>query len=230
MDAEGIGVVNEVPIFPLGTVLFPGVILPLHIFEDRYKAMMRYAIENRGQFGLSYRDDAAVGKDTPPQVGSVGCVAKINAVMPLEGGRMNVLSTGIIRYRVTEVKQHTPFVIAKIEPFGDDPEPESDLSQLFKDAREVTGKYLEALQELNDSAGKGELDLPEEAEAYSLFVASALPVENSAKQQLLEMTSTKLRLRRLAHYFNSSLDGLGGRLQKHEAAKSNGHGKLKLDS
>ncbi|MGH9760382.1 MAG: LON peptidase substrate-binding domain-containing protein, partial [Blastocatellia bacterium] len=73
MDAQGIGVVNEVPIFPLGTVLFPGVILPLHIFEDRYKAMMRYAIENRGQFGLSYRDDAAVGKDTPPEVGSVGC-------------------------------------------------------------------------------------------------------------------------------------------------------------
>src|SRR5215467_4314280 len=105
MPAESVELLTEIPIFPLATVLFPGAILPLHIFEDRYKDMMRHAIENQGQFGLSYRDDAAVGVESVPVIGSVGCAARINAVMPLEGGRMNVISTGLIRYRILAVKQ-----------------------------------------------------------------------------------------------------------------------------
>ena len=53
MDLEEFDDITELPIFPLGTVLFPGAILPLHIFEERYKAMMRYAVDNGGMFGLS---------------------------------------------------------------------------------------------------------------------------------------------------------------------------------
>ena len=55
VSAEGL---DDLPVFPLATVLFPGALLPLHIFEERYKKMMRYAIENGGKFGLSYREDA----------------------------------------------------------------------------------------------------------------------------------------------------------------------------
>src|SRR5260370_38297736 len=97
MKADSVKVLTEIPIVPLATVLFPGAILPLHIFEDRYKDMMRYAIENQGQFGLSYREDAAAGIETPLAIGGVGCAARINAVMPLEGGRVNVISTVLIR-------------------------------------------------------------------------------------------------------------------------------------
>src|SRR5215211_1475148 len=100
MGLDSIESIDELPIFPLGTVLFPGAILPLHIFEDRYKQMMRRAIDGGGLFGLSYRSDAFIGRDTPPEVSSVGCVAKINAVIPLEEGRMNIISTGLVRYRV----------------------------------------------------------------------------------------------------------------------------------
>jgi Lon protease-like protein len=228
MPAESVEVLTEIPIFPLGTVLFPGAILPLHIFEDRYKEMMRHAIENQGQFGLSYREDAAVGMETPPPVGSVGCAAKINAVMPLADGRMNVISTGLIRYRILEVKQSAPFVIAIIEPFSDDPEPQADLSRLQTDTSALTSQFLSALQDLNDARGESQVELPEEAEIFSMTVASALPIDNETKQHLLETTSTRLRLTRLRHYLVGSLSTINQRLVKHERAKTNGQGKMRI--
>lgn len=226
MQPDSFEMLTEIPIFPLATVLFPGAILPLHIFEERYKDMMRYAIEHQGQFGLSYREDAEVGLQTPPASGSVGCAAKINAVMPLEGGRMNIISTGLVRYRVLEVKQSDPFVIATIEPFSDDPEPQADLSHLQSDTGGLANQFLSALHSLNDAGGQQELELPEDAESFSLSVASALPIDNEAKQALLEMTSTRLRLTRLRHYLVGSLSNLNERLMKHERAKSNGHGQM----
>src|SRR5258708_33219615 len=131
MNPEGIEDISELAIFPLATVLFPGSILPLHIFEERYKEMMRYAVENGGVFGLSYRDDAAIGRETPPEVGSVGCIAKINAVVPLDDGRMNVISTGLFRYRVVGVESSTPFVGSRVDPLTDDIEPGVDLRLIF---------------------------------------------------------------------------------------------------
>jgi len=227
MQADSIEVLTEIPIFPLSTVLFPGAILPLHIFEDRYKDMMRHAIENQGQFGLSYREDAAVGAETPPAIGSVGCSARINAVMPLAEGRMNVISTGLVRYRIVELKQSAPFIIATIEPFSDDPEPQGDLSRLQSDTRALANQFLGALQALHDDSDKGQLELPEDAEGFSLSIASTLPMDNEAKQSLLEITSTRLRLTRLRHYLVGSLSRLNQRLAKHERAKGNGHGHLR---
>src|SRR5215475_2365266 len=117
MSHESTDDITELAVFPLTTVLFPGAILPLHIFEERYKTMMRYAIDNGGMFGLTYCSDAQVGRETPPQTGSIGCIARINAVMPLEQGRMNILSTGLIRYRLTGLRQSEPFLIATIDTF-----------------------------------------------------------------------------------------------------------------
>src|SRR5215469_15301932 len=226
MPSDSIELLTEIPIFPLATVLFPGGILPLHIFEDRYKDMMRHAIENHGQFGLSYREDAGVGIETPPAVGSVGCAARINAVMPLSEGRMNVISTGFIRYRIVQVKQSAPFIIAAIEPFSDDPEPQADLSRLQSDTGALASQFLNAIQSLNDLPAREEPELPEDAEALSLSVAAALPIDNETKQRLLEMTSTRLRLTRLRHYLVGSLSNLNQRLLRHERAKGNGHGQI----
>jgi ATP-dependent Lon protease len=226
MPADSIEVLTEIPIFPLTTVLFPGAILPLHIFEERYKDMMRYAIENQGQFGLSYHPDAAIGVETPPAIGSVGCAAKISAVMPLEQGRMNVISTGLVRYHIVDVKQAAPFVIAVIEPFSDDPEPQSDLSRLQNDTSELAGQFLNVLQALNDTSAPEQFDLPEDPESFSLSVASALPIDNETKQGLLETTSTRLRLTRLRHFLVGSLANLNQRLIKHERAKGNGHSQM----
>jgi|SRR5215471_13114776 len=225
MASKEAKVLEELPIFPLSTVLFPGAILPLHIFEERYKAMMRYAIENSGQFGVSYRDDANVGRESQPEIGSVGCAAKIYAVMPLEEGKMNVLTTGLIRYRITGFRQVVPFLIAKIETFGDDTEDESDMTRLYTDTRELAQKFLEQVRSLSDSRNTPAMELPEDAESFSLLVASAVPLDDGTKQALLEITSTRGRLTRLRHYLINTLSTYTERLRLHDLAKRNGHGK-----
>lgn len=224
---EDIEHLEEIAVFPLATVLFPGALLPLHIFEDRYKQMMQYAIDNGGMFGLAYRSDAAIGRETPPEIGSIGCVAKINAVVPLEGGRMNIISTGLIRYKIVGLMQATPFVVARIEPVTDDLEPGDDLNRIFGDIVEMCRRFLEAAQALDEPNAPVNQELPEEPEAFSLLVASALPIDNDAKQTLLEMTSTRLRLTRLRPYVSSALSDYSDRIRIQRMAKGNGHGRLR---
>jgi Lon protease-like protein len=223
MEMENDGVLSGLAIFPLSVVLFPGALLPLHIFEERYKAMMRYAIEGDRVFGLSYCEDAAVGKQIVPELDSVGCLARINLVVPLEGGRMNILSSGVIRYRVREYKQTSPFLIAKVETFIDDVEPDADLTRLYSDARELAEKFLEAARAL-DEDDIAVSDIPEDPEAFSLLISSALPINNRAKQNLLEMTSTRFRLTRLMHYLIAASTSYNQRLRFRETARRNGRG------
>jgi Lon protease-like protein len=217
---------DAIAIFPLATVLFPGAILPLHIFEERYKEMMRYAVENGGIFGLSYRGDAAIGRETPPEIDSVGCIAKINAVVPLDDGRMNVISTGLLRYKVVGLKSSTPFVVARVEPLTDDLEPGADLNRIFDDMAATCRKFLEAAQALDEASAPINQDLPEDAEAFSLLVCSALPIDNDAKQALLEVTSTRVRLTRMRHYVTAALSEYSDRIIIQQRAKGNGHGKV----
>lgn len=224
--AEQLEDLEEIPVFPLATVLFPGALLPLHIFEDRYKQMMRYAIDNGGVFGLAYRSDSAIGRETPPEVGSIGCVAKINAVVPLEGGRMNIISTGVIRYRVLGLRQTTPFILARIESVTDDLEPGEDLNRTFDEIAETCRKFIEAAQALDEPNAPVNQDLPEDPEAFSLMVASALPIDNDTKQALLEMTSTRLRLARLRSFVISALSAYSDRLRIQQSARGNGHGRM----
>jgi Lon protease-like protein len=226
MELESTETIDDLPIFPLGTVLFPGAILPLHIFEDRYKQMMRFAIENGGRFGLSYRGDASIGRETPPEVGSVGCVAKINAVVPLEEGKVNVISTGVVRYRVLGLQQSAPFVLARVEPFTDDLEPGADLNRIFNDISETCKRFLEVAQALDETGTLVNQELPEDPEDFSLIVSSALPIDNDSKQNLLEMTSTRLRLTRLRQYVLTALAQYNERLKIQDRARNNGHGKI----
>ena len=217
---------EELPIFPLSTVLFPGAILPLHIFEDRYKEMMHYAIEHGAFYGLSFRDQAAVGRETVPEISSIGCLAKINAVMPLADGKMNIISTGIVRYKITGYTQMLPFLIARITTFGDDPELDEELDDLFDTLLAKGKELLDAARSLNELNSPVNQTLPEEPEDFSLFMSSVLPIDNDAKQTLLEMTSTKIRLVRLKKLINNTLPQYTSRLQIQERAKTNGHGKL----
>lgn len=219
----------EIALFPLATVLFPGTVLPLHIFEDRYKKMIRYSIEHGGVFGLQYCGDAAIGQETPPAAGSVGCIANINSVVPLEGGRMNIVSTGLIRYKIVGLVQSTPFVVARIEPVTDDLEPGEDLNRIFDDIVELCRRFLAAAQALDESPAPVNQDLPDEPEAFSLLVASALPIDNDAKQTFLEMTSTRLRLSRLRPFVTSALSDYADRIRIQQMAKSNGHGRMPDD-
>ena len=91
--------VRELPLFPLPVVLFPGVPLPLHIFEPRYQRMLADIRASDSLFGLSYFDASEADTDVPP-VGHVGCVAEVTEVQPLPDNRANILTVGLVRYRV----------------------------------------------------------------------------------------------------------------------------------
>ena len=215
---------EALPIFPLSVVLFPREILPLHIFEERYKQMIKYALDHGAVFGLSYEAAAAVDHQSPPSIGSVGTAAKVNAVMPLDEGRMNIVSTGLVRYRVAGLSQREPFIIARVDAFADD-EIEDDFQELFEEVSHASERFIAAARAL-DELGPLPDELPEDPEDFSLFVSSLLPIQSDSKQRLLEMTSTRTRLSRLRRYLASAIGDYETRLKITEAARKNGHGKL----
>ena len=227
MELESLERLEALPIFPLAAVLFPGAVMPLHIFEERYKQMIRFATDNGGLFGLSYRADAGVGVDTFLDPGSVGCLARISASMPLEEGRMNLIAVGVVRYRILELKQLVPFLLARVDPFHDDPEQDSQVEELFTEIRALCVRFLVVAGILNESGDPLDSNLPEEAEAFSLLLSSLLPVENGAKQTLLEMTSTRLRLTRLKGHVVTAIADYNNHKMMQERAKGNGKGNMK---
>src|ERR1700674_1250720 len=91
--------VRELPLFPLAVVLFPGMPMPLHIFEPRYRKMLADIRASDNLFGLSYFDADSSGKEIPP-AGHIGCVAEVSETQALPDGRSNVLAVGVVRYQV----------------------------------------------------------------------------------------------------------------------------------
>ena len=114
--------VRELPVFPLPLVLFPGVPLPLHIFEERYRRLLADVRASNNLFGLSYFTPGGVGEDRPP-AGHIGCATEVVEVQPLPDGRSNILTLGVARYRVAEyVERGDPYLVARVEFFEDEEE------------------------------------------------------------------------------------------------------------
>src|SRR6516225_4062314 len=113
---------RELPLFPLPVVLFPGVPLPLHIFEPRYRKMLADIHATGNLFGLSYFDQKKSRAEIPP-AGHVGCAAEVTETQKLPDGRSNILAVGLIRYRVEDyVEQSEPYLVARVSFFADDEE------------------------------------------------------------------------------------------------------------
>ena len=112
--------VRELPLFPLPVVLFPGMPMPLHIFEPRYRKMLADIRAGDNLFGLSYFDSAASEKEIPP-AGHIGCVAEVTETQALPDGRSNVLTIGVIRYQVEAyVERGDPYLVVRPKFFEDD--------------------------------------------------------------------------------------------------------------
>jgi ATP-dependent Lon protease len=146
--------------------------------------------------------------------------------VPLEEGRMNLLSTGLIRFRVRGLEQTQPFIIASVETFTDDLEAGAELNHLFDDLVDLCARFVETAQALDELNVPESLEFPDDPEAFSLIISSLLPITNDARQSLLEMTSTRSRLMRIKHFLSLSLPGFEERLRIREMAKQNGHGRL----
>lgn len=181
----------ELPLFPLNVVLFPGADLPLHIFEARYRMMIKECQEQEKPFGVVLaRPGSALMREEPYPVGTM---ADILALSRMDDGRMNLIARGGMRFRILEQHHEKPYLTGTVEIYRDLPEPEQALRDQADKARELFNTYLEILLEV---VGKPEtpFDLPAEPEELSHFVAYFLDIEDEEKQQLLEMTLTTQRL------------------------------------
>jgi len=221
--------VNELPLFPLPVVLFPGVPLPLHIFEPKYRQMLTDIRAGNSLFGLSYFD-ATTSSNAVPPAGHVGCVAEVTETQSFPDGRSNILTVGVIRYRIEKyVERGDPYLVARISFFEDDEEDDALLVDSARDVADTFTRIAQAVRTINDErAGLPDISNTE-PQRLSFLVAAAMEIEVDVKQELLELRSTSERLQRLREMLNRAVASYEERARIHELAKGNGHGGRKIE-
>lgn len=203
------------PLFPLNVVLMPDMPLPLHIFEDRYKKMIGECLEQNKEFGIVY-----ISGD---ELRQVGCTAKIVKVLKrYESGEMDIMTLGRNRFLIKEVYDGKPYFEAKVIHFDDVPEEES--GELLVLAREG----IESLKELDRVIGiprdyEDLKDLGAKPVSFLVSGSEGLPLEE--RQELLEMTSTRERLKSSVKSLQKVLEATKMKKESHETSK--GYGNLR---
>ena len=213
----------EVPLFPLGIVLFPGTPQLLHIFEPRYRQMLADCLEADAPFGLSFVKPAE-GQDPAPPPGTVGCLARVHESRLMPDGRSNILTVGGDRYVLQSyLDTDLPYRMALVETFDDDDLATPQLDELAALARAQFTKFVAGMQTLSDRPQET-VTLESAPQAVSFQIAAALDLEGEVKQELLALRSTQDRLQRLLRVFRPLNEELGRRVAVHRRARGNGKG------
>ncbi|MFL6210015.1 MAG: LON peptidase substrate-binding domain-containing protein [Pyrinomonadaceae bacterium] len=215
--------VRELPLFPLPLVLFPGVPLPLHIFEPRYRRLLADVRAGNSLFGLPHFD-ADSGMTARPPVGHVGCIAEVVEVQTLEDGRANVLTVGLVRYRLDAyVDTGDPYLVGRVTCFEDEPEDEAHLAARAEQVSDLFTRIARAVRIINDDR-TGLPDLPStDPERLSFLVAAAMELDLDVKQELLELRSAAERLARIGEMLAQVVNNYEERARAHTVARKNGH-------
>jgi len=213
----------ELPIFPLPLVMFPHVIVPLHIFEERYRLMINNCIEGAEAFGIVFIPSGSAEDESA--IRRVGVSAKVVQFDRLDDGRLNIMAAGEKRFHVRRFTGSSPFWKADVEYFDDDQETGDELQESYT---ETVRLYREASRLAAKLRGVelDEVRISESPELLSYMVSYVLGVEPEPKQELLEMTSTTGRLKSLTVYLEDAVQRLNGQIARDEVSekvKGNGH-------
>jgi Lon protease-like protein len=182
------------PIFPLELVLLPGVPLPLHIFEPRYKEMIAECLEQKKPFG--------VVRASSDGVADIGCTAEIMSVTKkYDDGRMDILTRGVERFEVIQVNEDRSFLQAEISVVQDEDEPDKPAAQMVTQAVRLHA-------EIAKLAGAEPSGPDEHAGNLSFLLAGSLPLDLDFKQNLLSTLSEAKRLEAVVGYLEAILPGL----------------------
>jgi len=204
-------VIERFPLFPLGLVLLPGEVVPLHIFEERYKLMIGECLEQETEFGIVWLSDDEL-KDT-------GCSARVTQLLErMEDGRMNILVQGTGPFLLMRRIDDMPYPAGDVELLDeqDDGDPEEA-------GGEARNRYADLVEQVTDSR-PSEDDLAE-LDAYGM--AATLDFDLEAKQGLLELRSERSRLERLSELFEATMERLE---HAHLAAeRARGNGKVRFE-
>jgi Lon protease-like protein len=180
-----------VPLFPLNVVLFPGMALPLHVFEPRYRQMVGECLADNAPFGVVLvRPESLFGLEVPY---TVGTLARIRDYERLPDSRYNLLTCGMHRFRIVQESRDRAYLRGLVCPLRDLDESPDVLAALAREAREAFVAYLSAVLTLVGSEAR-QISIPQDPGELSHTIAMCLTSEEAEKQKLLEMTSASERL------------------------------------
>jgi uncharacterized protein len=200
------------PLFPLNTVLFPGLPIQLHIFEQRYRLMIRKCHEENQPFGvvLIHQGIEAYGPAAEPE--RVGCTARIARLVPLEDGRMNITAIGEERFRILSLSRDLPYLVGEVESA-----PLEDPSSigLQRGVRLLTPQikaYLRLMTKLNpkEPVDLSDVDFPEDPRLLLNLAAALLQLPAIEKQGLLEAANATKLMEELFRLYRRESAVLGG--------------------
>ena len=197
---------TEIGLFPLGIVLLPTELVPLHIFEDRYKELIGECLELGQEFGLVYADEDGVRE--------TGTRARVTEVLEhFDDGRLNIAVEGTERFQVTKLTRGRSFMTADVEEIEDEPaEPDS----------EAIARALASYRALA-AAVEAEPEEPDESSPRLAFeLAASVELAPESKQELLELRSEPARLVLLADLLEAALAALLAARELDKRAKTNG--------
>ena len=197
---------TDFPLFPLAIVALPGELIPLHIFEERYKTMMNQCLRDESEFGIVWLSDDGLRE--------IGCACAIERVLErMEDGRMNILTRGTRPFRVVERQGHLAYPAGVIE-FLEDREETLD-PHLLSAAQAAYGELvLRATDSEPDAEALVDMD------AYEM--AATVDFGPDAKQGLLDLRSENARLRLITRLFQAAAKRLDLVERAQERAQSNG--------
>lgn len=184
------------PLFPLNLVLYPGMFLPLHIFEPRYKAMITHCLEEEIPFGVLLIEDGVAQSSGLARPHSIGTTAKIVQVQHTQGGRMNIWTLGEDRFEVLDyIETEDEYLLGQVrkleEPFSDPLLISTNTDLLAENFR----TYLELMISLSDKEIESlEYDLAPDPNTLSYQIAAMLDIDLTEKQNLLELNDLPARL------------------------------------
>jgi uncharacterized protein len=180
------------PLFPLSEVLFPGMMLPLHIFEPRYRLMIRRCVSEKIPFGvvlISKGQEVGAGAD----FFNVGTTARITRVQRADDGRMYIASIGEQRFRILETFTDQPYLQGQVEVIPEQPGDNGAMGGLTERALQLLSRYLRVITgstELGESLREKDLS----PQRLSYTIGSLLQVDRAEKQAILEVPTTTGRL------------------------------------
>jgi Lon protease-like protein len=193
------------PLFPLDVVLLPTEIVPLHIFEERYKLMIGECVENGTEFGIVWLSGDGLKE--------VGCTARVAQVLErMDDGRMNILAQGGRAFRLLRKIEDLPYPAGDVELLDDSDDGDEELAVSAREA------YADLVERVTDNRpGVDELD---GLDAYGM--AATIELAFAPKQSLLEERSEERRLKTVGDLFSTALQRIDSAEEAQERAKSNG--------
>lgn len=178
---------ERLPLFPLGTVLYPGLLLPLHIFEERYRQLVRDLLDMPGprRFGvIAIRKGRETGIDGIPALYEIGCTATLRQAQEHEDGRFDLVTVGTQRFRLASLDHSRPYLQGQVDLLAEDTGDQAAAWLTAQSVQRAFRGYLDALASRGAAQARAP-DLPDEPAELSYLVAATMIIDLRDRQALL---------------------------------------------